>query len=116
MSSVAYLFLEIGTLALFALTIWHALQRGRALLLELLSAVIYGILLEWGDMAIFKTYSYSQDFWFALGPVPIIIGLCWGCIIYGAMAYSDQLGLPIWAAPFADALWAIVLDLAFDAV
>lgn len=116
MSTYAYLFLEFGTLILFALTIWHALRRGRMPLLELTSAAIYGILLEWGDILIFKTYSYSQDFWLALGPVPIIIGLCWGCIIYGAMTYSDQLGLPVWAAPFADALWAIILDLALDAV
>ncbi|HEX6291773.1 MAG TPA: carotenoid biosynthesis protein [Herpetosiphonaceae bacterium] len=116
MSSVAYLFLEVSTLALFGLTIWHARRRGRIAVFELISAAIYGILLEWGDIVIFKTYSYSPGFWVAIGPVPIIIGLCWGLIIYGAMAYSDQLGLPVWAAPFADALWAIILDLAFDAI
>ena len=116
MSSAAYLLLEGSTLVLFGLTVWHAWRRGWSAVVELLSAAIYGILLEWGDIVIFKTYSYSSDFWLAIGPVPIIIGLCWGLIIYGAMAYSDQLGLPIWAAPFADALWAIILDLAFDAI
>jgi hypothetical protein len=116
MSSGAYLFLELSTLALFVLTLSHAQRRGGTPLLELVSAALYGILLEWGDIVIFKTYSYSPDFWLAIGPVPIIIGLCWGLIIYGAMAYSDQLGLPAWAAPFADALWAIILDLAFDAI
>lgn len=116
MSSTAYLFLEVSTLVLFGLTLWHAWRRGADAVVELVSAAIYGILLEWGDIVIFKTYSYSSDFWLAIGPVPIIIGLCWGLIIYGAMAYSDQLGLPVWAAPFADALWAIILDLAFDAI
>lgn len=116
MSRSAYLFLELSTLVLFALTTWHAWRRGRIPFVELMSAAIYGILLEWGDIVIFKTYSYSPDFWLAIGPVPIIIGLCWGLIIYGAMAYSDQLGLPGWAASFADALWAIILDLAFDAI
>lgn len=116
MSSSAYLFLEISTLVLFMLSAWHAWRRGRTPFVELISAAIYGILLEWGDILIFKTYSYSPDFWLAIGPVPIIIGLCWGLIIYGAMSYSDQLGLPTWAAPFADALWAIILDLAFDAI
>lgn len=116
MSSGAYLFLEISTLILFMLSAWHAWRRGRTPFMELISAAMYGILLEWGNIVIFKTYSYSPDFWLAIGPVPIIIGLCWGLIIYGAMAYSDQLGLPVWAAPFADALWAIVLDLAFDAI
>jgi hypothetical protein len=116
MSSTAYLFLEASTLVLFGLTLWHAWRRGSYAVVELVSAAIYGILLEWGDIVIFKTYSYSSNFWLAIGPVPIIIGLCWGLIIYGAMAYSDQLGLPVWAAPFADALWAIILDLAFDAI
>jgi hypothetical protein len=116
MSALSYALLEASTLVLFALTVWHAWRRGRGPLLELLMAALYGILLEWGDMLIFKTYHYSPSFWLAVGPVPIIIGLCWGMIIYGAMAYSDQLGLPHRAAPWADALWAILLDLAFDAV
>ena len=116
MSPISYAFLEISTLILFGLTIWHAWRRGRGPLLELSMASLYGILLEWGDILIFRTYHYSSLFWLALGPVPIVIGLCWGMLIYGAMAYSDQLGLPVWAAPWADALWAILLDLAFDAV
>lgn len=116
MATAAYLFLEISTVGLFGLTVWHALRRGRAAVLELLTAAIFGVLLEWGDILLFGTYTYSPRFILAIGPVPIIIGLCWAMIIYGAMLYSDQLGLPRAIAPFADALWAIVLDLAFDAV
>ncbi len=116
MSTAAYLFLEISTVGLFGLTVWHATRRGRGALLELLTAAIFGLLLEWGDILLFGTYAYSPDFLLAIGPVPIVIGLCWAMIIYGAMLYSDQLGLPRAIAPFADALWAIVLDLAFDAV
>lgn len=116
MSPLAYLFLEASTLLLFGLTIWHACRRGHDRLMELLVAAAYGILLEWGNILIFRTYGYSSSFWLAIGPVPIIIGLCWGMIIYGAMAYTDQLGLSRWAAPWSDALWAILLDLAFDAI
>ncbi len=116
MSLFSYAILEASTLVLFGFTIWHAWRRGRGPLLELSMASLYGILLEWGDILIFRTYHYSPLFLLALGPVPIVIGLCWGMLIYGAMAYSDQLGLPRWAAPWADALWAILLDLAFDAV
>lgn len=114
MSSISYLALELATLVLFALTWWHATQRGARI--ELVSAVLFGLLLELGQMTIFNTYHYSERFWFMLGPAPLIIGLCWGIIIYGAMAYSDQLGLVAWAAPFADALWALLLDLSFDAI
>lgn len=116
MSAVAYIVLEISTLILFGLAIWHAARRGLPAVAELLTASLYGVVLEWGNILIFKTYEYSPDFWFAVGPVPIVIGLCWGMIIYGAMAYSDQLGLVVWAAPLADALLAILLDFAFDAV
>jgi hypothetical protein len=116
MSLVSYAILEASTLVLFGLTLWHAWRRGRGPLLELIMAAGYGILLEWGDILIFRTYHYSPLFFLAVGPVPIVIGLCWGMLIYGAMAYTDQLGLPAWAAPWADALWAILLDLAFDAV
>lgn len=116
MHPMIYLTLELATVALFGLTLWHAWRRGASAVAELLTAAAYGVLLEWGDIVIFKTYEYAPGFWLAIGPVPIVIGLCWGLIIYGAMAYSDQLGLVAWAAPFADAVWAIVLDLAFDAV
>jgi hypothetical protein len=116
MSSISYLVLELGTVIVFGLMIWHASRLGRGAVLELLTAAVYGILLEWGDILLFGTYTYSPHFIIAIGPVPIIIGLCWAMIIYGAMHYSDMLGLPVWLAPFADAIWAIVLDLAFDAV
>jgi len=116
MSLVSYLLLDLGTLALFAITFWHAWKRGSSAVAELLTAALYGLLLEYGMILTHKTYSYSSGFWLALGPVPITIGLCWGMIIYGAMLYTDQLGLPRWAAPFADSLVAILLDLAFDAI
>ena len=116
MSAASYLVLELGTVVLFGLTLWHATRVGRGAVLELLTAALYGVLLEWGDILLFGTYTYSPRFMLAIGPVPIIIGLCWAMIIYGAMHYSDILGIPARLAPFADAIWAIVLDLAFDAV
>ncbi|MBA3944138.1 MAG: carotenoid biosynthesis protein [Herpetosiphonaceae bacterium] len=116
MPAWVYLSLELSTLVLFGLTAVHAQRRSRAALLELLTAAVYGLLLEWCDIVIYGTYSYSTGFFLRVGPVPITIGLCWALLIYGAMLYSDQLGLPVWSAPFADAIWVIVLDLSFDAV
>lgn len=116
MAVASYLFLELGTVVLFGLMVWHASRRGRGLVLELLTAAIFGVLLEWGDILLFGTYTYSPGFVLAIGPVPIIIGLCWAMLIYGAMHFSDTLGIPTRLAPFADAIWAIILDLAFDAI
>jgi hypothetical protein len=116
MSTVSYLFLEFSTVGLFGLLLWHAARRGRRAVLELLTAAVFGLLLEWGNMLAFETYTYSSRFVLMLGTVPVVIGLCWAMIIYGAMLYSDRLGLPTAIAPFADAVWAIVLDLAFDAI
>ena len=116
MSILSYLVLELGTVVLFGLTLWHASRRGRGMVLELLTAAVYGLLLEWGDILLFGTYTYSPRFMLAIGPVPIIIGLCWAMLIYGAMHFSDMLGIEGWLAPFADAIWVIILDLAFDAI
>ena len=103
--------------------------------LELITAVLFGLLLEEGDILIFGTYSYNRH-WLSLGNVPIAIGLTWAMIIASAMNFSDALGLPSienlprpksrlatlgWlargsVAPIADAVWAIMLDLSLDAV
>lgn len=116
MAPWVYAMLDSTVAILFGLMLWHAARRGSRPVLELLTAALFGILLEWSDIMLFKTYSYSTGFYLNIGPVPICIGLCWAMLIYSAMLYSDQLGLPAAVAPFADALWAIMLDLSFDAV
>src|SRR5690349_18390860 len=99
MSIGSYLFLELGTVILFGLTLWHASRRGRGFVLEVVTAAIFGVLLEWGDILLFGTYTYSPGFVLAIGPVPIIIGLCWAMLIYGAMHFSDVLGIDDRLAP-----------------
>ena len=51
-----------------------------------------------------------------LGPVPVVIGVAWGTIIYSVRAFSDSTNLPVWARPVLDGLLAINLDLSMDAV
>ncbi len=80
-----------------------------------MSAFIFGLLLEEGDIIIFQTYRYDPH-WFAFDLVPPAIALCWAIIIASAMNMSDALGIDERFAPFADAVWAILLDLALDAV
>jgi len=46
----------------------------------------------------------------------VVIGLSWALIIAGAMRITDGLGVRRRYAPFVDAVLAISLDLAFDAI
>ena len=111
-----YLALELGAAAFFALAAWLALRRGRLPFLELLSAAAFGLLLEEGDQLIFETYHPAPDWILTIDRAPVVIGLSWALIIAGAMRLTDALGVRRRYAPFVDALLAISLDLAFDAV
>jgi hypothetical protein len=111
-----FLLLEVGAAAFFVLAAWLALRRGRLPFLELVSAAVFGLLLEQGNQVIFETYEYSPDFVLAIDRAPIVIGLTWALIIAGAMRITDALGVRERYAPVVDSVLAIALDLAFDAV
>jgi carotenoid biosynthesis protein len=111
-----YVVIELGAISLFLVAGWLAFQRGRLPFLELVSAAMFGLLLEEGDQLIFETYHYSPDFILAIDRAPVVIGLTWALIIAGAMRITDALGVRRRYAPVVDSLLAIMLDLAFDAV
>jgi Carotenoid biosynthesis protein len=111
-----FLVLEIGATVFFLGAAWAALRRGRLPFLELVSAAVFGILLEEGDQLIFETYHYSTDWVLTIDRAPVVIGLTWALIIAGAMRLTDALGVRRRYAPFVDSLLAISLDLAFDAI
>lgn len=111
-----YLALELGAAGFFVWAALAAARRGRLPFLELVSAAIFGILLEEGDQLIFESYHYSPSFLLTADRAPIVIGLTWALIIAGAMRITDALGVRRRYAPFVDAILAISLDLAFDAI
>jgi len=111
-----YLLMEVAAALFFAGAALAALRRGRLPFLELISAATFGILLEEGDQLVFETYHYSADWILNLDRAPIVIGLTWALIIAGAMRLTDALGVRRRYAPFVDAVLAISLDLAFDAI
>jgi hypothetical protein len=111
-----YLALELAAAGFFVWAGLAALRRGRLPFLELVSAAVFGILLEEGDQLIFRTYHYSPHFLLTADRAPIVIGLTWALIIAGAMRITDALGVRRRYAPFVDAVLAISLDLAFDAI
>lgn len=110
-----YLSLQVSVVGLFLIALYRASRVGRARVLELLTAVIFGLLLEEGDILIFRTYRYDVH-WFLLDQVPVAIALCWALIVFSAMNLTDALGIDERIAPFSDALWAILLDISLDAV
>lgn len=126
-----YAFLQIGVAVTFGITAMRAWRHSRARFVELLTAFLFGLLLEQGDIFLFGTYRYDPN-WLLLGDVPLAIALTWAMIIAGAMNLTDALGIADISsvsragflnrlvrglpAPMADAVWAILLDLALDAV
>ena len=111
-----YLLLELAVAISFVLAAHAALRRGRLPFFELLSAAIFGILLEEGDQLMFESYHYSSDWILAIDRAPVAIGLTWALILAGAMRITDALGVRRRYAPFVDSVLAISLDLAFDAI
>jgi hypothetical protein len=111
-----YLLLEVSASLFFIGAALAALRRGRLPFLELISAATFGILLEEGDQLVFETYHYSTHWILAIDRAPVVIGLTWALIIAGAMRLTDALGVRRRHAPFVDAVLAISLDLAFDAI
>ena len=117
MPRILFGLVEVVMLNLFALSARFAYRSGgRQRLNELLSAVPFGLLLEQGDITIFGSYAYNQAFFIKLGSVPLAIALAWAMIITSSMFMSDRLGIPPRLAPFADAVFAILLDLSLDAI
>lgn len=136
-AGILYILLQLGVAGAFGITSLRAWRRSRARFIELVSAFAFGLLLEQGDIFLFGTYRYNAH-WFHLGDVPVAIALTWALIIAGAMNMTDVLGLAAFRtppypltsrktgvvksvirglpAPIADAVWAILLDLALDAV
>jgi hypothetical protein len=111
-----YLMMEVGASLFFVGAALAASRRGRLPFLELASAAIFGILLEEGDQLLYGTYHYADEWVLVIDRAPVVIGLSWAVIIAGAMRITDALGVRRRYAPFVDALLAISLDLAFDAI
>lgn len=112
----SFLFVELAALLLFFLAAFEARRKGLGRLTEFLMIFFYGILLEELDMRIFKSYHYGPYFSLTLWQVPVCIALLWAVIIGGSMAISDAWGLPEFVKPFSDALLAVWIDLAVDAI
>ena len=113
---LAFLPFEVLMAGLLFLCFRHALPLGAPALCKLSAGVVFGILLEWATIEQLDAYHYGTQYFFMIDTVPIAIGVGWGVILYSAMYLSDHTNLNPWLRPVADALLALNIDLAMDAV
>ncbi len=112
---VSFTLFELISYVLFALTLVHAARRGRQAVAYVLGGTLFGLTLEYANVASNIGYTYGR-FLVMLGPIPVCIGVGWGMITYAARLVSDASGLPGWSRPALDALLALNIDLSMDAV
>nr|MDO8134961.1 carotenoid biosynthesis protein [Candidatus Njordarchaeum guaymaensis] len=115
----SFVAMEIMSMGLFAVCSWHALKvvHSKPRFLELVMAAVFGVLLEELNVLISGDYYvYGKDFLIIFDQAPLAIGLGWAVIIYSAMSISDAYGFNERVKPFFDAIQAILIDLAMDAV
>jgi hypothetical protein len=89
-------------------------------ILQILSGSLFGITLEYANVYIADTYTYSSEFFIQVGSapgnIPICIGLCWGLIIWACMNVSNRFNIPFWARAILDGLLALTIDLSMDTI
>ncbi|AKB18496.1 hypothetical protein MSWHS_1633 [Methanosarcina sp. WWM596] len=100
---------------LFLACLQNAWQQGSWVVWQLLSGVLFGLLLEWATIQQLDAYEYGR-FLVMLGPVPVVVGVAWGTIIYSVRSFSEKTNLPEWARPVLDGLMALSIDLSMDAI
>jgi hypothetical protein len=110
-----FLTCELITLFAFLLCLRHAWRRGGPAVFQFFAGILFGILLELATIRQLHAYQYGQ-FTVMLLDVPLAIGLAWGNIVYSVRAFTDSTSLSPWARPVLDALLALNIDLAMDAV
>lgn len=100
---------------LFLVCLQNAWRRGSWVVWQLFAGVFFGLLLEWATIQQLDAYKYGR-FLVMLGPVPVVVGVAWGTIIYSVRSFSDKTNLPEWARPVFDGLIALNIDLSMDAI
>ncbi|MDW5551016.1 carotenoid biosynthesis protein [Methanosarcina sp.] len=113
--SLYFLAFEILVLVLFLACLQNAWQRGSSVAWQLFAGVLFGLLLEWATIQQLDAYKYGS-FLVMLGPVPVVVGMAWGTIIYSVRSFSDKTSLPEWARPVLDGLMGLNMDLSMDAI
>jgi len=88
---------------------------------EIMSGVLFGVVLEFVNIFLFENYFYHVDFLIQIGAppinIPIVIGVGWGIILYAVLEISDRFtSMPgIFRILFATLL-GLAIDLSMDTI
>jgi uncharacterized membrane protein len=115
MPNAYFILFELIIYLQLALCLHHAWKQGTANLLRFFAGIVFGVALELATIRQLHAYQYGQ-FLIMILDVPLCIGVAWSCILYSVMEFSDGSSLPYWTRPILDALLALNIDLALDAV
>ena len=110
-----FLLFELIIYIQFLICLAHAGKHGAGSMVKLLSAVIFGVLLDIFTMRQLNAYQYGH-FLIMIGDVPLCTGIAWGSIIYSVMEFTDATSLPHLARPLLAGLLALNIDLAMDPI
>ena len=91
----------------FLICFVHGVRQGTKWPCILVSASLFGLIVEHFDMRTGHTYHYGRFDVMLLGDVPLAIVTSWGAIIYAAMWTSDQLRLRWYLKPIYDGFLAL---------
>jgi hypothetical protein len=115
MIAPAFLAFELLFSLVFIACLVHAIHRSPSMMMELVFALLFGVLLEWMTIQQLQAYQYGQ-FLLMIDGAPLCIGMGWAVIIYSGMQLLESWEMPAFARPFAVGFYALHLDLAMDAI
>jgi hypothetical protein len=89
-------------------------------ILEMMSGVLFGVVLEFVNVFVFGGYHYNEDFLVQIGAppvnIPIVIGIGWGIILYAILEISDRFTMPGGYRILLAALLGLSIDLSMDVI
>ncbi|MFX1283097.1 MAG: carotenoid biosynthesis protein [Promethearchaeota archaeon] len=117
------LFAELSAFLLFLGVLFYLwfMRKDHKSIAQIVSGSLFGVTLEFMNVQVMHTYTYSPEFLIQLGSppdnIPICIGLCWGLIIYACMNVSNKVvNIPEWSRSVLDGFLALTIDLSMDTI
>ncbi|WP_457559166.1 carotenoid biosynthesis protein [Candidatus Harpocratesius sp.] len=107
---IIYLFAVIGLI----------LNKNGIILSELIGGTLFGLMLEYLNIALFHGYTYHTGFLFQIGNppnnVPIVIGLAWGLLGITSSELSERYQIPVILQILLSVIIAVSYDLFLDVI